>query len=139
MNEMDGDALRATDFQGNEHEMTFVPVSECMAAPVVTCSGPGPINSCLDTELCLYDECSYDAIGVCTPIPADCPTDVAPVCGCDATTYDNECVARAAGVSAYAPGECCDEPDPTCGVGECCRFTMEELPCGLGEPSASAR
>jgi hypothetical protein len=44
--------------------------------------------------------------GVCAIKPLSCPTTIAPVCGCDAITYQNACLADAAGVSVNHTGPC---------------------------------
>ena len=44
--------------------------------------------------------------GHCEPRPDACPLPVAPVCGCDGTTYGNSCVATMVGVRVAYPGEC---------------------------------
>jgi Kazal-type serine protease inhibitor-like protein len=65
-------------------------------------------GACLDGEFCKRDSggCATDAAGVCTPVPATCPTTVSPVCGCDGLSYSNACFADAAGVTVSASGAC---------------------------------
>ncbi|MCE9578003.1 MAG: hypothetical protein K8W52_33030 [Deltaproteobacteria bacterium] len=60
-----------------------------------------------------------DQTGVCEPIAEVCAADVAPVCGCDGTTYSNACQAAAAGVSVVSEGAC---PAVACGgrAGDSC-------------------
>ncbi len=64
-------------------------------------------------------------MGTCAAIPATCPTDTVPVCGCDGRTYDNQCLADQAGVSISQTGACppsaCGGPDGvTCPEGQYC-------------------
>lgn len=47
-----------------------------------------------------------DGMGTCASRPGVCPSNFAPVCGCDRVTYPNECVARAAGQSVARTGAC---------------------------------
>jgi len=73
-------------------------------------------------SFCKRDDgvCSEDAEGVCTRIPMSCPTTIAPVCGCDGTTFDNACLAAAAGVGVLHTGVC--EGGAACGgsAGDTC-------------------
>jgi len=82
---------------------------------------------------------SFDAPGVCEPIPELCIEIFAPVCGCDGQTYGNSCFAAAAGVSVFAAGEC--EPPvqacgsrglPSCDEGSFCSFPPEAN-CGRAD------
>jgi hypothetical protein len=73
----------------------------------IACGGDTGVT-CATGSFCQRDEgvCGTDAEGVCTKIPATCPTTVSPVCGCDGTTYDNACLAAKAGVTVSNTGEC---------------------------------
>jgi hypothetical protein len=53
------------------------------------------------------DTCTIaDNMGTCTEIPAACPENFDPVCGCDGETYSNDCHRLAAGASLSHDGEC---------------------------------
>ena len=82
---------------------------------------PGPV-ACLGNADCGPDEYCHKRIGQChdegrcESRPEVCPLFVAPVCGCDGTTYDNRCTAAAAGVS-LRDDEACSRPKvPVCHV-----------------------
>ena len=72
-----------------------------------TCGGSAG-GVCALGEFCKRESgnCTPSAAGVCTPIPATCPTTVLPVCGCDGTTYSNSCFADAAAVTMSAANAC---------------------------------
>jgi hypothetical protein len=93
----------------------------------VTCGGTAGVT-CETGQFCKRPDgaCTADAEGVCTPSPADCPSGVALVCGCDGTTYSNACFADAAGVPVKATGACAmgtacgGTGGATCATGQFC-------------------
>ena len=121
--------------------------NECYAAAAeVTVAFPGECDeeqvcggsageTCDAGQYCEREEgeCSEVAEGVCADIPSLCPTNFAPVCGCDGMTYQNECYAAAAEATVAFPGEC-DEVQvcggsagDTCAEGQFCK--REEGEC----------
>ncbi|UCE61006.1 MAG: hypothetical protein JSU63_04490 [Phycisphaerales bacterium] len=86
----------------------------------IVCEDPG--------TFCKYPEgtCEWvDHIGICTPIPQDCPAVWEPVCGCDGVTYGNECEADAASMSIAHRGECgqiCGPDGALCPEGQFCKY-----------------
>ena len=73
-----------------------------------TCGTRGVPGDCAQGSYCAYrSQCgATDAGGKCTKKPQVCPLLVAPVCGCDSQTYNNQCEAARAGVSVSASGAC---------------------------------
>ena len=74
----------------------------------VACGGFAGL-SCPAGEYCSFTdkECGgNDSGGVCTPVPTDCDTIAAPVCGCDQKAYVNGCYANMAGTDIDALGGC---------------------------------
>jgi hypothetical protein len=62
---------------------------------------------CHDTKMwCAKPNGHCKGKGACTAKPDVCPDVVAPVCGCNGKTYNNECMAHRAGVNVRADGKC---------------------------------
>jgi hypothetical protein len=113
----------------------------CIAAPAVPAHlrhgdtlGECPVScdssgDCGASQFCKRDSgvCGENAIGVCTNRPVSCPSTIAPVCGCDGTTYDNACLAAAAGATVShngacpVPGACGGDSGATCGESQFCK------------------
>lgn len=85
-----------------------VTVSHTGDCVTTTVCGGSVGGVCALGEFCKRDSgnCTTGAGGICTPIPASCPTTVLPVCGCDGTTYSNSCFADAAAVTMSATNAC---------------------------------
>ncbi len=76
-------------------------------ADVVTTDGGGCIDNsgCATLYYCEKGNGNCGGTGTCTLRPTFCPLFVAPVCGCDKTTYTNSCFCHSAGeTEAYAGG-----------------------------------
>jgi hypothetical protein len=57
-------------------------------------------------DFCAKDTDKCEDAGVCAAKPQLCPTIVAPVCGCNNKTYNNNCEAHRAGVNVKHDGKC---------------------------------
>ncbi len=85
-----------------------------LPCPVGTASGQEPIcrpcNADADCQAGEFCECPPGTCsktgGTCVPRPSACFQLIAPVCGCDGTTYPNDCERRRARVCKRANGPC---------------------------------
>ncbi|MEM8606108.1 MAG: Kazal-type serine protease inhibitor domain-containing protein [Myxococcota bacterium] len=75
-------------------------------------------DECAPSEYCATSSCGGE--GVCEPRPEMCNALLAPVCGCDFETYDNECLAAAAGQGVSSEGECPCFSNDDCAPSEYC-------------------
>jgi Kazal-type serine protease inhibitor domain len=103
---------------------------------------------CADDEYCNFPpsaQCgAADQTGRCEPKPEGCNKILAPVCGCDDTTYGNACMAAMAGVSVAAVGECdtgevtaCGaRAGDTCAKDEYCAFAPDAI-CGRADATGT--
>lgn len=98
--------------------------------------------ACVDGAVCTAASC--DGPTICAP----CVQETGPMCGCDATTYENACAAHSSGTPIAHAGVCsCTEagqcgPGQYCeldgcgGEGKCVSCDLEPLPvCGCDQAS----
>lgn len=88
--------------------------ADCPECCVVTPRGTYPCNSddvCRRHDgntFCDADTCDAE-VGACVGADVPCSGALAPVCGCDGTTYINRCQAQVARVRVAHEGECAEE------------------------------
>jgi hypothetical protein len=73
-----------------------------------TCGGIAGLK-CPEGQACQFpiNQCNVaDLAGVCVNVPATCPKQGPPICGCDGKTYRNECELLKAGAQPAKKGAC---------------------------------
>jgi hypothetical protein len=99
-------------FQCDEGWTPFFSSCGCGCIKQQMCGGIGGLL-CPEGQICDVTTCAFDASGVCVFAPDACADVLAPVCGCNGVTYDNDCYRLTAGAAFAYEGECeSDCPDP---------------------------
>ncbi|GEM_PF-1544988 len=121
--------------EGTDCDALHESLEDCQAS-VPDCQGPGCggwLGPCPDAEhqWCDFPDGSTcgaaDESGTCRSRPDACDDVLAPVCGCDETTYDNACMANLKGVDVVHEGRCWDPcADKVCG--DECRLCAPDDP-----------
>ncbi len=80
--------------------------------PQAPCGGIAGIG-CPANQICEFDSCVADAMGVCVPAPpaGACPAGGNEECGCDGKTWPNACARQKAGVALKHKGACIPDPN----------------------------
>lgn len=102
-----------------------------------TCGGIGGLE-CPEGQACQYPagQCNVaDLAGTCVAVPATCPKQGPPFCGCDGKTYANECELLKAGARPERRGACGNQGRACKGNADCdanafCEFRRGT--CGEG-------
>jgi Kazal-type serine protease inhibitor domain len=99
---------------------TVLIASLVMLALVMAAAAPTPANpekqagattcklnsECDATLYCTKATGACKGTGLCVVLPAACPEYMAPICGCDGKTYNNDCEAHRNGVNVAHTGAC---------------------------------
>ncbi len=116
-----------------------------LVAPTTVCTLCNADSDCAVDAFCecRRGSCTKTA-GVCTPRPEVCPDVVAPVCGCDGTTYGNDCLRRRTGAcklhdrTCVATGGCVDTIGGQCTGQDCSPADGCPLPNELCSPTCGS-
>nr|UXE44067.1 hypothetical protein Hi04_10k_c1000_00021 [uncultured bacterium] len=80
------------------------PLAGATTTPCQVCNSDADCGTGAFCE-CRSGSCTKTG-GVCVAVPPVCPDLVAPVCGCDGTTYGNDCLRQQAGACKFHSGPC---------------------------------